>query len=459
MEKRASIFLSRLNFIETSQPVHHLYAVDSYSQSGTLFQIDSICFVDSLFPKSRKTRYLPQFHTWELSVENKDEPANRPPVPTTPLSGTTQPSKGGSPGVRIAIFGAIGVVLALLIYFSPQFLIKAEKPSSYTPLKLGGTSVIATIAENRWKTAYRKEKGIEIEYESTGSTGGVTNLIDGSFAIAFTHAPLTDEQKKKAEAKGPILHIPVILCGVAPVYNVMEFKGKPPVKFTGEVLADIFLGKITRWDDKALRDLNPELMPLPSTEIKVVHREDSSGTTYLFSEFLNATSKSWREKYQHPSSEIQWPVGVGAKRNLGVATKVYQTEGAIGYVDRMCTSFDDMVLDYGAVKNENKEKPTFVLAEPEKLVAALQGAFPEIRDDLTFTLADKPGSEAYPISGVVYAICYQNQPETQRHKVSEFLHWITHEGQAAVKRSTYAPLPSELVSRVDRRLNLIKGTP
>jgi phosphate ABC transporter phosphate-binding protein len=399
----------------------------------------------------------------ECTVENTNEPANKPPaaVSTNPATGTPPAKNRGTSGVLIAITGILGIALGLAIYYSPQFLIKEKKAPTYSHLKVGGTSVIAAIAENRWKTNYRKEKGIDIDYESTGSTSGVTNMIEGKFAIAFTHAPLSEEQKKKAEAKGPILQIPVLLCGVAPVYNLKELNGKekPPVKFTGEVLADIFLGKITKWDDKALQALNPELMPLPSTPISVIHRDDSSGTTYLLSEFLLATSKSWREKYEHPGSEIKWVVGTGASRNLGIVTAVYKTEGSIGYVDRTFTTYDSMELKYGAVKNENKEKPTFIPAEPENMTAALMGALPEIREDLSFNLANKPGATAYPISGVVYAICFQNQPESQRLMVSEFLQYITHKGQESLKRSTYAPIPSELIARVDQRLSLIKGAP
>jgi phosphate ABC transporter phosphate-binding protein len=401
-------------------------------------------------------------------VENKDETADQQsdPVtpPTNPTSGAAPQKKRSASGfglANLAVVGivlvAIGATLALSIYYAPTLLVREEKPATYEHLKVGGTSVVAVIAENRWKTAFRNKTGVEVDYESTGSSSGVNKLIDGNFAIAFTHAPLTEEQKKKAEAKGPVLHIPVLLCGVAPIYNVKELKDKPPMKFTGEVLAKIFLGTITKWDDKELQALNPELMPLPSTPIEVIHREDSSGTTYLLSEFLYATSKAWRDKYEHPSSEIRWEVGKGVSRSLGIALEVYTTEGAIGYVDRHFTSYDDMVLNYGAVKNEYKEKPTFVRAEPENLVAALQGAYPAIPEDLTFSLADKPGASTYPISGVVYAVCYQQQPESQRQKVSDFVHWITHEGQEWVKRSTYAPLPPELVARLDQRLALIKS--
>jgi phosphate transport system substrate-binding protein len=141
----------------------------------------------------------------------------------------------------------------VLIYFSPLFLAKEELVPTYPKLKTGGTSAVAVIVKNRWKTTYREEKNIDVDYDSVGSTKGVGKLLDKDFAIAFTHAPLSDEQRSDARRKGgEIVQIPVLLCGVAPVYNVKELKDKAPLKLTGEVLADIFLGKITTWDDPAL---------------------------------------------------------------------------------------------------------------------------------------------------------------------------------------------------------------
>jgi phosphate transport system substrate-binding protein len=358
---------------------------------------------------------------------------------------------------RILVLLVIGAGLAALVYFSPAFFASKEQKSSAPQLKVGGTSVVYVIVENRWKGKYRDAAGVEVAYESTGSTTGAERMIDNTYAIAFTHAPLSEGQRKKAREKGgDVVHIPVLVCGVAPVYNVKELKGKPPLKITGEVLADIFLGKIKKWNDPALEALNPGVA-LPPTSITVVHRKESSGTTLLFTEYLAAVSAAWRDKVGPPASRVKWPVGEEAARNLGVATQVHRTEGAIGYVDRLFTSYEDMKLDYAAV--QNKDKTAYIRAEPENLTAAVRGILAEIPEDLGFDLANKPGKDAYPISGVIYAVCYQAQPEANRKRVVDFLRWATHEGQPFAAKMDYAPLPPELVERIDRRLEAIKATP
>jgi phosphate transport system substrate-binding protein len=307
------------------------------------------------------------------------------------------------------------------------------------------------LVENRWRGKVRDEKGIDLEYESTGSTTGANQMLENKCAIAFTHAPLSDELRKKA---GNVVHIPVLLCGVAPVYNIPQLKGKAPLNFTGEVLAGIFLGKIKEWNDPAIKAINPGV-DLPATKITVVHREESSGTTLLFTEYLADVSQEWREKVGKPASEVTWPVGVAAARNLGVATRVDRTEGAIGYVDRIFTKFDEMDLDYGAVQNKDKK---FVRAEPENMTAALRAAIADMPTDMTVNITNRPGAETYPISGVIYAVCNESQTESNRKMITDFLHWATHNGQQFASKMAYAPLPQELAERIDKRLESIKAT-
>jgi phosphate transport system substrate-binding protein len=349
---------------------------------------------------------------------------------------------------RIIVIVLVGAALSSLVYFAPTFFIKKDPDDPAAHIDVGGTSVVFFMMD-KWDSAYRKETKIKINYASTGSTTGITRMIDNKYTIAFTHAPLTDEQVKMAQSKGgAVLHIPVVLCAVVPSYNLKELKDKPPLQFDGEVLGDIFLGKVSRWNDPALKKLN-EGVDLPDKPIIVVHRQDSSGTTLIFTDYLQGASERWNKEIGEAKSTLKWPVGVGMERNQGVAFHISRTEGAIGYVDLLFAKAGT----YGAVLN--KDKTAFIHAEPDNITAAAQGLIADIPEDLTFKLTNKPGKDSYPISGGIWALCYQNQRGSNRQLVPEFLHWITHEGQAHAKYRTYAPLPDELVGRIERRLKFI----
>jgi phosphate transport system substrate-binding protein len=356
-------------------------------------------------------------------------------------------------GVWIIVFVAVAVGgVAVLMNVSPGLFVSEEKSPPPVRLKTGGTSSAALMMDNGWRIAYRKEKGVEVDYTSTGSSKGVAEMIDGAYPVAFTHAPLTDEQRKKAkEHGGELVQVPVILCAAVPVYNLAELKGKAPLRFTGEVLGDIFLGKIQRWNDAALKKLN-EGVDLPDTAITVVHREDSSGTTLIFADYLYGSSDAWRQKMGPARAEFNWPVGVGKPRSNGVVSHVYITEGALGYVDLALALSHD--LDYGAV--QNKDRTAFIHVEPRNMTASARGDLPEIPEDLGFELTNKPGADSYPICGVIYAICYQSQPASSHDQVVDLLRWLTHEGQRRAERNSYAPLPAELIARVEQKLQSIK---
>jgi phosphate transport system substrate-binding protein len=352
---------------------------------------------------------------------------------------------------RIALILLIGVGLCLFVYFSPAFFSEKQEEPPPVRLKLGGTSATFFMMD-KWKAVYFKEKGIKVHYSSTGSTKGVTKMLDDEFTIGFTHRPVSEKQRKMAlENGGEVVQIPVLICGVVPVYNVKELKDKPPLKFTGEVLADIFLGKVDRWNDPALRRLN-DGVDLPATKIAVVHREDSSGTTFIFADYLHGASAGWREKLGPASSTIRWPVGTGIRRTTGVAALVASTEGSIGYVDLLFAKVRN--LSYAAL--ENKDKTAFIHAEPENLTAAAKGLNTEISEDLTFGLTNKSGKDAYPVAGAIWAVCYRVQPASRRQDVVDFLSWVTHDGQRLSADRLYAPLPPALVERVEKKLKSIE---
>jgi phosphate transport system substrate-binding protein len=355
--------------------------------------------------------------------------------------------------VRVLAIVAVGAALCVAAYFSPAyFMPKEEQPAPAAHLATGGTSVVAILLENRWRSAYLKERGVVVDYESTGSTSGIQQMMEGKDLIAFTHAPLTDEQRKTAQDKGgPVIQIPVLLCAVVPIYQVKELKDQPPLKFSGEVLADIFLGKITHWNDPALQKLN-EGVALPSKPIVVVHRQDSSGTTYLFTNYLYQVSEAWRKQVGAPGNEIKWPVGEGQSRNQGVKGHVFATEGAIGYVDLIHVSSGD--VQYGAV--QNKDRTAVIHAAAANLTAAVKSQLAEIKADLKFDLTNKPGKDSYPIGGVIWAVCYQEQQSSTLGRVVNFLQWATHDGQRFATNMAFAPLPEELVGQVEQKLREIK---
>jgi phosphate ABC transporter phosphate-binding protein len=354
--------------------------------------------------------------------------------------------------IRILVVVVVGAALSFLIYHAPAFLVKEENSPAVPRLQTGGTSVAHVIMENRWRTAYRQEKGIQVDYESTGSTKGLNNLLDGKYAIAFTHSPLTEVQKKQVQSKGiGVAYIPVVLCAVVPIYNVKELKDKAPLQFTADVLADIFLGKIDKWNDPALKKIN-EGVDLPDRKITVVHREDSSGTTFIFTDFLSGASETWREKFGKASSEVKWPVGVGEKRSERLAFNVARTEGAIGYVDMLHAINNH--LSYGAV--QNKDKSAFLHATPELITATVKG-LADIPEDLTFKLTNLPGKESYPICGTIWAVCPQTMPAATQMETVDFLHWVLHDGQKFASKTSYAALPESLVERGDQKLKTIKA--
>jgi phosphate transport system substrate-binding protein len=360
-----------------------------------------------------------------------------------------------TPILRILAIVVVGAAVCLLVYYSPAFFYKEEKPAPAVHLQTGGTSVVDIMMENRWRNAYRKEKEVVVDYESTGSTKGIQGMLEGQYAIAFTHAPLTGEQRQTAGGKrGEVIQVPVVLCAVVPIYNVKELNEKPPLHFTGEVLADIFLGKIDHWNDPVLKKLNPEV-DLPPTPIVVIHRQDSSGTTWLFTDYLHQVSERWRQEVGAPANEIAWKVGVGKLRNQGVKNEVYATEGAIGYVDLIHALPGE--VPYGAV--ENHDHTAFIHAQAANLTAAVAGQLADLPDDLTFHLTNRAGKDAYPIAGVIWAVCYQAQPADRHSQVVDFLWWATHDGQRFATDMAYAPLPPELVGRVEKKVQSICAAP
>jgi phosphate transport system substrate-binding protein len=256
-----------------------------------------------------------------------------------------------------------------------------------------------------------------------------------------------EELKRARETGGEVVHIPLILGAVVPAYNLEEVK--EPIQLSSQVLADIFLGKIKRWNARAIKLLNPKAA-LPDKEITVVHRLDSSGTTYVWVDYLARVSPEWETRVG-VGKTVKWPCGEAANGNSGVARLVKQTPGSLGYVELTYSLQEG--LPFAAV--ENKEG-VFVKANPASVRAAADNALSRIPDDLRYSLNNAPGTDSYPICGTVWAVLYVNQPEPKGKLVVDFLRWATHEGQSYATEMSYVPLPPALLSRVEAKLDQIR---
>ena len=292
---------------------------------------------------------------------------------------------------------------------------------------------------------YNKEYGVKVNYQSIGSGGGIRQLINKTVDFGGSDAIMSD--KDLAEASSPILHIPTCAGAVVVTYNL---SGNPQLRFTPDVIADIFLGKITKWNDRRISTINPGAK-LPDINITVVHRSDGSGTTFIFSDYLSKVSAEWKEKVGTGPS-LNWPAGLGGKGNPGVAGLVKQTPGSIGYVELIYALQNKM--PYGMVKN-NKGK--FVTAT---IASTSYAADTNLPDDMKVSLTDTDVPEGYPISGFTWILVYkeQNYAEKSEEKAKELvklLWWMIHEGQKNAEPLHYAPLSKKAVEKAEKLIKSI----
>jgi phosphate ABC transporter phosphate-binding protein len=310
----------------------------------------------------------------------------------------------------------------------------------------GGSSFVYPIM-SKWAIEYYKTKGVKVNYQSIGSGGGIRQMIDKVLDFGCTDAPMNDEQLATAlKTGGKVLQLPLVMGAVVPIYNLEGVQA--PLRFSGTVLADIYLGKIRKWNEPELAKLNPGV-ELPDKEILTVHRSDGSGTTYIWVDYLAKISPPWKEKIGVGTS-VNWPGGVAAKGNEGVAGKVSQAPGGIGYVELIYALQNK--IKFGRVQNREGQ---FITPSLESVTAAARSALTEIPDDLRYSLTNAPGKESYPISGTTWAVIYVNQPSGKGAKVVDFLRWITHDGQTYAEQLNYARLPQPLVERVEKKLDQV----
>jgi phosphate transport system substrate-binding protein len=323
-----------------------------------------------------------------------------------------------------------------------------QAPAGNTTLNGAGSSFVYPLM-SKWSSDYQKiVPTAQINYQSVGSGAGIRQLIQHTVTFGATDGPMNDDQLKEAAA--PVLHIPLVMGAIVPTYNLPDLPHA--IRFTPDALTHIFLGDIKTWNDPKLASVNPDLK-LPSTPIVVVHRSDGSGSTYIFADYLSKVSPDWKTKVGVATS-LNWPVGVGGKGNEGVAGTVKQTPGAIGYVELTYALQNKLPL--GEIKNQ---AGSFITPTIDSVTAAAAGALSTIPDDLRYSITNSAGDKAWPISGTVWAILYQNMPAgPERKALVGFLHWAIHDGQKACSPLSYAPLPAELVQKADAKLDLLEPT-
>ncbi len=298
---------------------------------------------------------------------------------------------------------------------------------------------------SKWFSEYRKvDPSIEINYHSIGSGGGIRQLLDQTVDFGASDAPMTDEILGKA--KGPVLHIPTVLGAVVIAYNLPGIS--TPLKLNPQVLSEIFLGKIRKWDDNRISALNPDVK-LPKLDIIPAYRSDGSGTTAVFTDYLSKISTDWKDKVGSGTS-IRWPTGIGGKGNEGVTALVRQSPGRIGYLELAYAKQNK--LQTAQIQNSAGE---YVEASVESVAAAASGTLKSIPSDFRVSITNAQGKGAYPISSFTYLLVYKSIPKNRGDKLVQFLHWSLKEGQGFAGPLHYAPLPKELASRVTASLKNI----
>jgi phosphate transport system substrate-binding protein len=319
----------------------------------------------------------------------------------------------------------------------------ASPPAGGGAALTGAGATFPNPIYTKWFDAYAKQTGVRINYQSIGSGGGIRQFTEGTVDFGATDGPMTDEQIKAVN--GNVLHLPAVLGAVAVTYNLPELAGKP-LKFDGATLADIFLGRIIRWDDTRLATLNPGVK-LPAKDIIVVHRSDGSGTSFIFTDYLSKVSPTWKQKVGSATS-VEWPIGLGGKGNEGVTQQVKQSDGAIGYVELIYAISND--LPYGDVENAAGE---FVRPSLKSVSAAAADPLPPDTDFRVSITNPKP-AEAYPISSFTWLLIQREPRDSAKgEQLRKFIEWMLQpEAQRMAADLHYAPLPVPVIEQVQKRI-------
>jgi phosphate transport system substrate-binding protein len=301
----------------------------------------------------------------------------------------------------------------------------------------------------KWFDAYNKKTGIQINYQSIGSGGGIRQFTEGTVDFGATDGPMNESQIQAVA--GNVLHVPAVSGAVVVTYNLPTL-GDAKLKFDGNALVDIFMGRVTKWNDPKIAALNPGVK-LPDIDLIVVHRSDGSGTTYVFTDYLNKFSREWKDKVGYATS-VNWPVGLGGKGNEGVTQQVKQVEGAVGYVGLIYALSNK--LPYGQIKNASGN---FITPSLETVTAAAAGAKLPKDTDFRVSITNAPGADAYPIASFTWLLVKKDNKDTAKAKlIRDFLAWmITPEAQKMAADLHYSPLAAPVVTLIGARLATLKA--
>jgi phosphate transport system substrate-binding protein len=294
---------------------------------------------------------------------------------------------------------------------------------------------------SKWFSEYHNlHPDIQFNYQSIGSGGGIRQVIAGTVDFGASDGPMTDQQLAEAQkALGTrVLHMPTVLGAVVPAYNIPGLSAE--LKLTSDALAGIFLGKITKWNDKAIASVNPEVK-LPDLDIVVIHRSDGSGTTYIFTDYLSKVSSDWQSQVGKGTS-VKWPIGLGGKGNEGVAGMIRQMQGGIGYVELIYAVQNK--IPYGSVKNA---AGNFLKASLESVTAAA-ASVTNMPADFRVSITNAPGKDTYPISSFTWLLVSEKAKDPNKGKIlADFLNWMIEDGQKMTAQLSYAPLPENVVQK------------
>jgi len=295
---------------------------------------------------------------------------------------------------------------------------------------------------SKWFSEYHNQHSdVQVNYQSIGSGGGIRQVQAGTVDFGATDGPMTDEQIAASKVK--VLHVPTVLGAVVPAYNIPGVTQE--VKFTPEILAGIFMGKISNWTDAAIAKANPDIK-FPNQSITVVHRSDGSGTSYIFTDYLSKVNSDWQGTTGKGTS-VKWPVGVGGKGNEGVAGMIRNLPGSVGYIELIYALQNK--IDYGSVKNSSGQ---FIKASLDSTTAAAAGV--KMPADFRVSITNPPGKTAYPIASFTWLLVPTNATDKTKGKmVKDMVLWALDNGEGMASGLSYAPLPKEVVEKVKAAVN------